>query len=69
MVLEILLVEYIPGIANVAGISAVIKKAGFQIIDAAGTEEPDDVELNARTSELNNQKLLLLLGLFSNSPP
>ncbi len=65
---EILHVEYIPGIANVAGISAVIKKAGFQIMETAGGEKPDDVELNARTSELNNQKLLLLLGLFLTLP-
>lgn len=65
---EVLHVEYIPGLVNVAGISAVITKAGFQIIEAAGREEPDDVELNARTSDLNNQKLLLLFGLFLTLP-
>lgn len=54
---ELLRVEYIPGLADVAGISAVIKKSGFQIFEATGNDYQDDVESPAHSSELNNQKL------------
>ncbi len=60
--------EYIPGVVSVAELAGVIRKAGFDLVQAAETEEIDDVEAKVRASELDKQKRLLLLGLIFTVP-
>jgi P-type Cu+ transporter len=60
--------EYIPGMTSIAELAAVIRKAGFDIIQAVDTEEMEDVEAIVRASELNKQKNLLIIGLFFTIP-
>jgi P-type Cu+ transporter len=60
--------EYIPGMTSVAELAGVIRKAGFDIIQVADTEEAEDVEANVRADELNKQKNLLMIGLFFTIP-
>ena len=60
--------EYIPGMITVAEIISVIRKAGFDIVMVKGTEEIEDVEAKVRTSEINKQWHLLMIGLIFTVP-
>jgi Cu+-exporting ATPase len=60
--------EYIPGVTSIAELARVIRKTGFDIIQASDTEEVEDVEANVRASELNKQKNLLMIGLVFTIP-
>ena len=60
--------EYIPGMTTIAEISANIRKAGFDIIQVGEAEEVEDIETKVRTSELNKQKYLLIIGLIFTLP-
>jgi len=60
--------EYIPGMTSIAELAAVIRKAGFDIVQAGETEEMEDVEAKVRASELNKQKHLLWIGLIFTVP-
>jgi len=65
---EHLLLEYIPGMTSIAELAGVIRKAGFDIVQVGETEEFEDVEAQVRSSELNRQKNLLILGLCFTIP-
>lgn len=60
--------EYIPGMTSIAELAAVIRKAGFDIVQAGETEEMEDVEAKVRASELRKQKQLLWIGLIFTVP-
>jgi Cu+-exporting ATPase len=63
-----ILIRYIPGMISVAEIAAIIKNAGFGIIQADESEEIEDAEAKVRTSELNRQLQLLIVGLIFTIP-
>lgn len=65
---EHVLIEYIPGMTNIAEITNVICDAGFFLVQAKDMEEIEDVESKVRYDELNKQKKLLLLGLLLTVP-
>lgn len=62
------LVEYIPGMTNVAELAGVIRNAGFNIVQVKDDQDVEDVEAVFRASELNKQKNLLMIGLFISIP-
>ncbi len=61
-------VEYIPGMTTVAELAGIIRSAGFDIVQAADSEEVEDVEAAVRAAELEKQKRLLLLGIIFTLP-
>ncbi|MCX6278736.1 MAG: heavy metal translocating P-type ATPase [Bacteroidetes bacterium] len=60
--------EFIPGMTGVAELIRVIKKAGYNVIQAANAAEMEDVEANVRAAALRNQKHLLIIGLIFTIP-
>lgn len=65
---ERVVLEYIPGMTSIAELARVIRKAGFDIVQAGDTEEVEDVEAKVRASELRKQKNLLIIGLIFTIP-
>jgi P-type Cu+ transporter len=65
---ERVLLEYIPGVTNVAELAGVIRKTGFKIVQAEESEEIEDVEVNIRALELNRQLVLMMTGLIFTIP-
>lgn len=65
---EHVLIEYIPGMTTIADLANVIRKAGFNIVQAGETEEIEDVEAKVRISELDRQWHLLTIGLIFTVP-
>ncbi len=61
-------IEYIPGMTSIAEMAGLIRKAGFDLVQADGTEELEDVETSLRSSELKKQKHLLITGLVFTLP-
>lgn len=62
------LLEYIPGMTSIAELAAVIRKAGFDIVQVGDTETMEDVETKARSVEINRQRRLLTIGLIFTIP-
>ncbi len=62
------MLEYIPGITSIAELAAVIRKAGFDVVQAGDAEEIEDIEAAVRASELKKQKNLLITGLAFTIP-
>ena len=62
------LLEYIPGMTSISEIAGIIRKAGFNIVQAGETEEIDDVEARVRDIELIKQRNLLMIGLVFTVP-
>ena len=60
--------EYIPGMTSISELAAVIRKAGFEIVQVGETELIDDVEAQVRQAEVNRQRRLLTLGLIMTVP-
>ncbi len=60
--------EYIPGMTSISELAAVIRKAGFEIVQVGETEDIDDVEAQVRQAEVNRQRRLLTLGLLMTVP-
>ena len=65
---EHVLLEYIPGMTSIARLAAIIRKAGFGIIQAGDNEEVEDIEAKVRAIEVNRQKKLLIVGLIFTIP-
>ena len=61
-------VEFIPGMTGIAELAGVMKKAGFDPVQAGETEDFEDVEAKVRASVLNHQKQLLITGLVFTVP-
>jgi P-type Cu+ transporter len=62
------LLEYIPGVTSIAELAVVIRKAGFDIVQAGETEKIEDVEAKVRTSEIDRQRHLLMIGMIFTVP-
>jgi len=60
--------EYVPGMTSIAELAAVIRKAGFDIVQVGEAESIEDVEAHARAVETNRQKRLLIIGLVFTIP-
>ncbi|HEX7395554.1 MAG TPA: copper-translocating P-type ATPase [Anaerolineaceae bacterium] len=60
--------QYIPGLTSIAEIAAVIRKAGFDLVQVGESESLEDVEAKVRAVEINRQKRLLILGLILTTP-
>ncbi len=60
--------EYIPGMTSISELAAVIRKAGYEIVQVGETESIDDVEAQVRLAEVNRQRRLLTLGLLMTVP-
>lgn len=65
---ERVMLEYIPGMTSIAELAGIIRKAGFDIVQAGDTEDAEDVEAHVRASELRKQKNLLIVGLIFTIP-
>jgi Cu+-exporting ATPase len=65
---EHVLIEYVPGLTTIAELAGVIRKAGFDIVQAGETEEIEDVEAKVRASDLERQRHLLIIGLIFTLP-
>ena len=65
---EYAMLEYILGTISISEIANVIRKAGFELVQAADTEQIEDVEAKVRASDLNKQKQLLMIGLIFTIP-
>ncbi len=60
--------EYVPGATSIAELAAVIRKAGYNVVQAGESEEMEDVEAKARANEVRRQGSLLILGLIFTVP-
>jgi len=60
--------EYIPGVTSIAELATVIRKAGYDVVQAGESEEMEDVEAQARANQVRRQGSLLLLGLIFTVP-
>ena len=65
---EHVILEYIPGVTSISALAAVIRKAGFDIVQTSDSGEMEDVEAQVRASELKKQKKLLIIGLIFTIP-
>jgi P-type Cu+ transporter len=60
--------EYIPGMTSIAELAAMIRKAGFDLVQAGQVKEFEDVEAKTQVSEVTQQKRLLVIGLMLTLP-
>ncbi len=60
--------EYIPGMTSISELAAVIRKAGYEIVQVGESESIDDVEAQVRQAEVDRQRRLLTLGLLMTVP-
>ena len=65
---ERLILEYIPGMTSIAELAGVIRKSGFDIVQAGDAGEIEDLETKVRATELRKQKNLLIIGLIFTVP-
>jgi len=61
-------VEFIPGMTGVSEITGIIRKSGFELIQADENDELEDVEAKVRADERKQQWHLLLTGLIFTIP-
>ena len=60
--------EFISGMTSISELAGLIRKAGFDLVQAEDSDEGEDVEANIRTSGLKRQKNLLIIGLVFTIP-
>src|SRR5512139_3760351 len=60
--------EYIPGVTSIAELAAVMRKAGFDVVQAGETEALEDAEDKVRAQEVSRRRRLLTLGLVLTVP-
>jgi Cu+-exporting ATPase len=60
--------EYIPGVTSIADLVSIIRKAGYDVVQAGESEEMEDVEAKARADEVRRQGHLLILGIIFTVP-
>jgi len=65
---ERLSLQYIPGMTSIAELAAVIRKAGFDIVQTADTEDMEDAEAKIRSKEFTKQRNLLVVGICFTAP-
>ncbi|MBN2386684.1 MAG: copper-translocating P-type ATPase [Anaerolineales bacterium] len=59
-------VRYVPTVVSQAEIRTAVSRAGFEAVELGG--EVEDAEARARQQEIENQRRLLLIGLFFTIP-
>ncbi|NVN95586.1 MAG: heavy metal translocating P-type ATPase [Bacteroidetes bacterium] len=62
------IIEYIPGMISITEITDIIQKSGFKITVEDKQIEETDVESKIREKEINQQKKLMIIGLFLTLP-
>jgi Cu+-exporting ATPase len=60
--------EFIPGMTSIGELRQVIRKAGFDLVQAGEAESLEDAEAKARAEEVGRQRRLLILGLVLTIP-
>ncbi len=61
-------VEYIVGVANRADLTAAVRKAGYDVVEAESLEELEDAEAKARQAEIRHQQKRLIIGIIFTTP-
>ena len=65
---ERLSLEFIPGMTSLAELIQVIRKAGYNVVQASGSETMEDAEATLRAREVDHQRHLLITGLIFTVP-
>ena len=60
--------SYIPGMSSISELAAVIRKAGYDLVQVGESEQLEDVEAKVRSQEIERQKRLLIIGLLLTIP-
>jgi Cu+-exporting ATPase len=61
-------VRYAPGAVTRADLVAAVRRAGYDVVEAAAGEEPVDAEAAAREAEITHQKKRLIVGTIFTVP-
>jgi len=61
-------VRYIPGTIDRGEMAAAVRKAGYDVVEAAEGEEAEDAEAAARAAEIRHQQTRLLVGVIFSLP-
>ena len=61
-------VRYAPGATTRADLVAAVRRAGYDVVEAAAGEDPIDVEAAAREAEIKHQQKRLLVGIIFTLP-
>src|SRR5690606_4147884 len=61
-------VRYIPGAVTRDDLVAAVRKAGYDVVQAAESDDPEDAEAAAREAELRHQQRRLLVGVVFTLP-
>jgi Cu+-exporting ATPase len=61
-------VNYIVGVTNRAELTAAVRKAGYDVVEAVAGEELEDTEAAAREAEIRHQEKRFLVGLIFTVP-
>ena len=61
-------VKFIPGVAQIETMKRAVADAGYQVIETAGLDTPEDAEQQARGEEIARQRRLLIVGLLFTIP-
>src|SRR5512134_1572349 len=60
--------QYVPGLTSIAELARIVRKAGFDLVQAGEAESIEDAEAHVRAAEVSRQKRLLILGLIFTVP-
>ncbi len=61
-------VTYAPGVTTRAELAAVVRRAGYDVVDSGDGEVMEDAEAAAREAEIHHQQKRLLVGLIFTVP-
>lgn len=61
-------VRYIPGTIDRGEMAAAVRKAGYDVVEAAEGEEAEDAEAAARSAEIRHQQTRLIVGIIFSLP-
>ena len=61
-------VEYIVGITNRVELVAAVRKAGYDVVEAASDDEMEDAEAAAREAEIRHQQKRFIIGAIFTTP-
>ncbi len=61
-------VRYIPGTIDRGEMAAAVRKAGYDVVEAAEGEEVEDAEAAARAAEIRHQQTRLIVGIIFSLP-
>ncbi len=60
--------QFIPGLTSIAELARIVRKAGFDLVQAGEAESVEDVEAHVRAAEVARQRRLLIIGLIFTVP-